>query len=153
MQYDVAETEAFYNDPEFDMVTGLMLWDQLQEELGRIKDLEMLARKAIFKKAWPSYKIGVNNYPLMNGWMLKGTGKINYRLDKDMFPQVRTGLASMGLSLDDYIRVAYSLAEGPYNKIVADESQNKTAGAVLRQMITSSEGAPTLEIVKPRRVK
>ena len=84
---------------------------------------------------------------------MKGTGKINYRVDKEMFPQVSEGLASMGLAIDDYLRVSYSLAEGEYNKILKDESANQTVGPVLRQMISSSDGAPTLEIVKPRRVK
>jgi hypothetical protein len=147
------QLEEFFKDPNFDMVTGLQLWDEIQEEAAKYKDTEMMARKAIFKKAFPTYKLGVNNYPLFNGWILKGTGKLNYRIDKEMFPQVSEGLASMDLAIDDYLKVAYSLAEGPYNKIVKDESLNKTVGTVLRQMITSSEGAPTLEIIKPRRVK
>lgn len=152
-QFDVEATEAFFQDPEFDMTAGLLLWSQLEVEAGKLKSLEMMARKAVFKKAWPSYRIGVNNYPLMNGWLLKGTGKINYTVDKELFPQVREGLASMNVALDDFLRVSYSLAEGKYNEIVKDEQLNQTVGTVLRQMITSSDGAPTLEIVKPRRVK
>lgn len=152
-QFDVEATETFFADPNFDLTAGLLLWSQLEVEASKLKNLEMMARKAVFKKAWPSYRIGVNNYPLMNGWLLKGTGKINYTVDKEMFPQVSEGLASMGMAIDDYLRVSYNLAEGAYNKIVADEQQNQTVGTVLRQMITSSEGAPTLEIVKPRRVK
>jgi hypothetical protein len=153
MNHETEKIEAFFADPDFDMVTGLTLWAELEEQASKYKDIEMLARKAIFKKAWPEWKVGVNNYPLFNGWLLKGTGKINYRVDKEMFPQVSEGLASMGLAIDDYLKVSYSLAEGPYNKIVKDESANQTVGPVLRQMISSSEGAPTLEIVKPRRVK
>jgi hypothetical protein len=152
MAHNVAEMEAFYADPNFDMTTGLLMWQQLEEELSVVKDLEMMARKAIFKKSFPIWKVGVNNYPLAAGYILKGTGKINYRVDKEMFPQVREGLASMGAApLDDYLRVSYSLAEGPYNAILKDEQQNATVGTVLRQMITSSEGAPTLEIVKSKK--
>jgi hypothetical protein len=150
---NIEQTEAFFQDPDFDLVQGLLLWDKLQEEAAKLKEVEMLARKAIFRKAWPDYRIGVNNYPLMNGWLLKGTGKINYRVDKEMFPQVSEGLGSMGLAIDDFIRVSYSLAEGAYNDVCKDEQSNKTVGTILRQMITSSEGAPTLDIVKPRRVK
>lgn len=151
--HDQTQIEAYFNDPEFDMVTGLIMWDELQQKAAEYKDMEMMARKAIFRKAFPTFKAGVNNFPLFNGWILKGTGKINYRLDKEMFPQVRQELASMNLSLDDYLKVSYSLAEGPYNNICKDETQNKTVGTSLRLMITSSEGAPTLEIVKPRRAK
>ena len=153
MNHETEKIEAFFQDPDFDMVTGLQLWAELEEQASKYKELEMLARKTIFKKAWPEWRVGVNNYPLFNGWLLKGTGKINYRVDKEMFPQVSEGLASMGLAIDDYLRVSYSLAEGEYNKILKDESANQTVGPVLRQMISSSDGAPTLEIVKPRRVK
>ena len=147
------ELEEFFNNPEFEMVTGLQMWAELQEEAGRLKDVEMMARKAIYRKAFPVFKTGVSNYPLFNGWILKGTGKINYTVDKEMFPQVSAELGAMGYVIDDYLAVSYKLAEGAYNKIVKDESLNKTVGTSLRLMITSSVGAPTLEIVKPRRAK
>lgn len=150
MDHDQNLVESFFNDPEFNLQQGLVIWDQLEKQLAKYKALEMQARKAIFNKAWPSWKVGVNNYPLDNGYVLKGTGKINYTVDKTMFPVVSEGLKSMGLTIDPFLAVRYELAVGPYNAVVKDEQQNQTVGTVLRQMITSSTGAPTLEIVKSK---
>ena len=44
------ETESFFRDPEFDLTAGLMLWSELQDQLAKYKELEMQARKAVFKK-------------------------------------------------------------------------------------------------------
>lgn len=145
-----AAITAFFSNPEFDLQAGLILWNKLREDWAWVKDAEMMARKAIFHKTWPQWRVGVNNYPLNNGFVLKGTGKINYSLDKAMFPEVSNGLKSMGLSIDPFLAVSYDLAVGPYNAVLKDPQQNPTVGTILRKMITSSEGAPTLEITKSK---
>ncbi len=137
-------------ESDFDLQTALMLWEKLAKQSEHYKEWEMVFRKAIFNKTWPSWKEGVNNFPLNAGYVLKGTGKINYNIDKQMIPQVGASLAAMNVALDPFLRVSYALAEGPYKKIVADAEQNQTIGVALRQMITTSPGAPTLEIVKPK---
>ena len=140
-------------DPAADLTEALVAWNKAKEEQSYYVQTEMALRKALFARFFPAPKEGVNNFPLHNGWVMKGTPKVNIKVDEAVIPNVRTKMAEMGLSLDPFLKTKYDLVVSAYKKVRDDEEANKTVGPVLRTMLTFTEGAPVLEIVLPAKAK
>lgn len=140
-------------NPDFAILPALFVWQELEKELDFAKAKEMEFRKALFKRAFPTPKSGVNALDLNSGYKLKGTYKQNVKIDEAVIPAVRDGLARLNLSVDPYLKVSYSLDTTAYKAIVTAEAQleQKPVGSVLRQMIITTDASPTLEIVLPKR--
>jgi hypothetical protein len=140
-------------DPAADVTEAMVAWNKVKEEQSYYVQAEMSLRKALFARFFPAPKEGVNNAPLANGWVLKGTPKVNIKVDEAVIPNVRQELAKMNLSLDPYLKTKYDLVWSAYKAVRDDEEQNKTVGPVLRTMLTFTAGAPVLEIVLPAKAK
>jgi len=137
--------------PDGDATRAMIVWDQLKTEAAFYAANEMALRKALFKRFFPQPREGVNNYPLASGYVLKGTPKVNVRVDEAVIPNVRTQMASMGLALDPFLKVKHDLVWSAYKQVRDDEEANKTVGPVLRTMLTFTEGAPVLDIHLPAK--
>lgn len=136
---------------EFDMSAALALWYQLEERAAFFKDWEMQFRKECFKRAFPAPKSGVNTFALGDGYVLKGVPKVNIRIDKELFPTVRAELAAQNFALDDFLKIKYELNEANYKAACENPDTKDTVAPIVRKMITTSEGAPTLEIALPKK--
>jgi hypothetical protein len=150
---DQVLTPSFPNSQSFDMVPALVAWAGLQKWAAFFKEAEMRVRKAVFVQCFPAPKLGVNSFPLNQGYVLKATHKINYALDEALIPLVRAELASQNIPLDPFLKVSYKLVESAYKEITADEQKNQTIGPVLRKMITATDAAPAMEITLPAAAK
>jgi len=127
-------------------------WEQSKVALELAKDFEMSHRKAIVLFAFdPEKNSGTENVELANGYKLKSVKKLNYNVDQ----------ANVNAALDKIE------AFGEKGKVIAERlikwkadlslSEYKTLSeeykAIIDEVITISEGSPTLEIVKPKDKK
>jgi hypothetical protein len=133
----------------FDLMAALMEWENLGRHAKFYVEQEMIFRRAIFKRVFPEPKLGVNSYSLGAGYILKGKHGITYKIDEALFPIIRQKLAAQNVSLDPFIKAKYELVVAAYKAVEGDEDKNKTIGPVLREMITTKDSAPTLEITLP----
>lgn len=140
------------SNPEFDLNTKLLEWQDTAREARRLVALEMEMRKAIFAHAFPDPKEGVNNYDLGAGYKLKADHKVNRKILEEALPAVIAKLKQEAIDpaiLDQYLKIKYDLKVGPYKALPADSALK----GYLDMAVESKDGAPTLEIVEPKAKK
>jgi hypothetical protein len=140
----------------------LVLWNNKKKAIETAKEEEMELRKYIVKREFPQKVEGTNTKELGNGYQLKAAIKYNYNLaDNDTVEDCLNRIAKVdntGAFIADRLvswKPSFLLTE--YRQLVEDkEKGSKSAEAILNivnQMLTISEGAPTLEIKEPRKAK
>lgn len=114
-------------------------WKALKSNLETMKEREMQLRKLLFEGAFPTPKEGVNKVTLVDGTVVKGTYKLNRKID----PEKWGGLASKldQQTLSNITKVKTELVVGAFNKL-AEETKKVVEGALIIK-----PGAPELEVI------
>lgn len=138
-------------------------WYRLKQELGRIKSAEALLRGKIFHFFFTNPVEGTNTHELDDGTgaVLKGGHVINRTVDPGALDALREEQArAFGeeansdsrpnvprVRVDDLIKWKPELVIGEYRKLTAEERN------YFDQALVIKPGAPTVEIVIPKRAK
>lgn len=114
-------------------------WKSLKSNLETMKEREMQLRKLLFEGAFPIPKEGVNKVTLVDGSVVKGTYKLNRKID----PEKWGGLASKldQQTLSNITKVKTELVVGAFNKL-PEETKKIVEGALIIK-----PGAPELEVI------
>lgn len=140
----------------------LMLWSEKKKAIEAAKEEELDLRKYIVDRAFPKKEEGMNNKELGNGYVLKAGVKYNYNLsDNDTVEKCLNHISALGndgpfiadrlvgwkptLHLTEYRELCDKKEKG-------DECSTKIV-SIINQMLTISEGSPSLEIKAPKSKK
>lgn len=129
-----------------DLATGedLNKWYNLQQKLEKIKEEEMALRKKIARTYFQKPKEGTNSTPLTDGWVLKLKHTINRSLDEGVYSAMRAQFREMGIPEDIVVsKPTFVLKE--YRELTEEQMK------FFDQCLKISDGAPSLEIVLPKR--
>lgn len=135
--------------------TVLAAWQAADALLDAAKANEMELRKEAFALYFPDATEGTNNTPLDNGWKLKGVRTINYKLDKLKAKATFDALCAVG---NEGVHLAgllfnwsAALSTGEYKKLDMSLTDHKAAKNLIDEILTTSPGAPSLEIIAPKK--
>jgi hypothetical protein len=140
----------------------LLLWQQKKDAIETAKAEEMDLRKYIVKREFPKPNEGMNNKELGNGYTLKAGVKYNYNLaDNDTVEatlEKLSNLGNAGSAISDRLvswKPNFLLTE--YRQLIEDKDKGSKfaddALKIITEMLTITEGAPTLEIKAPKDKK
>jgi hypothetical protein len=135
-------------------------WQAAAAVLAAAKLDEMKKRTLAFPIVFGiNAKAGTNRVPLANGWSVKGVRKITYNLEKDtakvnaVYEAVeRLGNEGSFLAARILKRV-YDFNEGEYKKLDATNPTHIAVKLAIDAILTTKDGAPTLEIEPPKQAK
>lgn len=152
MAFDHHELELILENIAEDPTTAMVTWQTLETDAKFASNWEMAFRKRIFEHYFPAPKSGINNMPLPANYVLKGTPTVNVKIDETLFPVVKAELAAINVDMNTFIKWKPSLGTG-YTELTKTEAVSGPSqeGKILRQMITTTPGAPKLEIVLPAK--
>lgn len=125
-------------------------WLAAQTEVASFKPAiakEMELRKAVMAEFFPLPKEGVNDFPLAEGWVLKGTYKLERKVDMDAIPAVYAKLREMGVNPDPLLEYKASLVTSAYKSLA---TINPEAAHVFDQALTIKPASPTVELKAPK---
>ena len=140
----------------------LLEWQKKKEAIETAKAEELDLRKYIVKREFPQPNEGMNTKELGNGYQLKAAVKYNYNLsDNDTVEQTLEKISAMGPSgsaiADRLISWKPDFLLTEYRQLVEDKDKGSqfahTALNIINEMLTITEGAPTLEIKEPKARK
>lgn len=127
----------------------LTKWFTAQQKLADIckplVDEEMALRKQVFAEFFPTPEEGVNDHKLTGGFVLKGTHKIERKVDEAMLSAKEGELIKAGIPMNELIEMKPKLATKEYRKLSAEQRK------LFEQVLDIKIGAPQMEIVKPKR--
>lgn len=130
----------------------LIEWSQAQAKLAEIKPLvenELRLRKRVMEEYFPTPVEGVNTFPLESGWELKGTYKIDRRVDAAALSAVSVELRGIGVNADSLVRFKPELETAAYRTLVQISPE---AAKVFEKALISKPASPSIEL-KPPKVK
>lgn len=152
-----------YTDEEFETERTrlLLLWTQAKEQLEAAKAVEMEYRTAVVNFAFdPNKQSGTERIELGNGYELKAVKKINFgwikdeagklnkrAIDKALEKIEKVGGAVGELIAERLVKWTPDLSLTEYKQL--DEKFKR----IIDEVIVTSEGAPTLEIIPPKAAK
>ena len=108
---------------------------------------EMELRKAVMSEFFPLPKEGVNDFPLAEGWVLKGTYKLDRKVDMGAIPAVYAKLREMGVNPDPLLEYTPSLVTSAYKSMA---TINPEAAHIFDQALTIKPASPTIELKAPK---
>lgn len=135
-------------------------WQTAAAALEAAKADEMAKRKLAFPVVFGTEaKEGTNRVPLANGWSVKGVRKVNYKLDSDI-TKVNVAYAAVEALGNEgpflasrILKRVYDFGQGEYKKLDPANPTHAQAKALIDAILTTSDGAPTLEIEAPKQPK
>lgn len=113
----------------------------------KLVEREQELRKEVFGMFFELPKEGVNAFDLANGWKLKGTYKLERKIDEAALPAIKEVLAKLQVNSDVLIKWKPELAITEYKSLLI---LNPEAVKVFDQVLTTKPGSPTLELVPPK---
>jgi len=122
-------------------------WQAAKAEADKVKHLierEQALRKEVFSLFFPAPTEGTNKVDLPGGWTLKGTYKIDRKVDEQVVPAVTEALRGMGVNVDLLIGYEPKLKTTVYRELTAEQR------AIFDQALTIKPGSPTMELVAPK---
>ena len=125
-------------------------WLAAKAEVASFKpiiDKEMELRKAVMAEFFPLPKEGVNDFQLAEGWVLKGTYKLDRKVDMSAIPAVYAKLREMGVNPDPLLEYKASLVTSAYKAMA---TINPEAAHVFDQALTIKPASPTVELKAPK---
>lgn len=128
-------------------IRDLEIWYEMQEQLRKLRASEMLMRERLFGHYFPDPKEGTNIHPIGDGYLLKGTYKINRLVDEGAVSQLSPVLWERGYNLDELLHYKMSLRLSEYRKLTAEQQK------FFDQVLLIKPGAPSLEIVEDKKAK
>jgi len=136
-------------NPELE--SQLLLWTNLTAKIESLKVIldplvqeERARREAVMAMAFPEGKEGANTLELPNDWKLKGTIKIDRKVDEAALPAVKKQLREMGVNADKLIRLKPEVEVREYRELSAEQAKVFEAALVIKR------GASELKLVPPK---
>lgn len=132
-------------------------WERSKIVLEAAKKSEMNLRKEAFAAGFEDPKEGTNRIELSNGYELKGVRKINYRLNGDFKTclAVHAKICALGNEgpyiADRLFKMSIDIYPGEYKKLLSESLVERSAKALIDEILITSDGAPTLEIIAPKK--
>lgn len=120
----------------------LAQWAQIYQALADLKQKENQLRRSIFGDIFPDPKEGTNTAEMPKGYKLKGTHKIDRKVDEAALAAVLKQLPEG--SDDQLIRRKPELILKPY-RALTEEHRN-----IFDQALIIKPGMPQLEIIPPK---
>lgn len=133
-----------------EQVNKLEEWRQALNKVVEVKpfiEAEQALRKEVMALFFPDAKEGANTVDLEAGWKLKGTHKIDRKIDESALPAVKSQLREMKINPDDLVEMKPSLNTKNYRSL---QTLNPEACKVFEQALTIKPGSPTLELIAPK---
>ena len=139
----------------------LLSWEESKKALEVAKEKEMEQRKAVVAFAFdPNKESGTERIELGNGYQAKAVKKINYGFVKDAEGKLNKRAIDKALERIEKIG-------GPVGELIAERLVKWTPDLslteykqldekykkIIDEVIVTSEGAPTLEIIAPKAPK
>lgn len=139
----------------------LLAWEESKKALDVAKEKEMEQRKAVVAFAFdPNKESGTERIELGNGYQAKAVKKINYGFVKDAEGKLNKRAIDKALERIEKIG-------GPVGELIAERLVKWTPDLslteykqldekfkkIIDEVIVTSEGAPTLEIIAPKAPK
>lgn len=125
----------------------LLRWSIVKAQVAPLVAEEMMLRKKIFGTYFKTPKEGVNDHPLANGYVMKGTHKINRNVDEALLAAKQQELIDAGIPMGELIKMKPELVTKSYRVLQA----NKENCRLFEQILDIKVGAPELKIVKPAK--
>ena len=139
----------------------LLAWEESKKALEVAKEKEMEQRKAVVAFAFdPNKESGTERIELGNGYQAKAVKKVSYsfikteggKLNKDAIDKALAKIEKVGgaageLIAERLVKWTPDLSLTEYKQL--DEKFKK----IIDEVIVTSEGAPTLEIITPKAPK
>lgn len=125
-------------------------WANLRKQIANIKpivDEEMKLRKEIFSSMFPTPAEGVNDSPLHSGWVLKGTYKLDRKIDEAALPAAMEQLRALGVVADKLVAYKPSLVTSVYKELTAEQR------VIFDTALEIKPASPTLELNPPKGKK
>lgn len=113
-------------------------------ECKPLVELEQALRKAVMAEFFPTPKEGVNNLDMGQGWTLKGTYKIDRKVDEAALPAVKEQLRELGVNADTLVKYKPEVATTIYKAL------SEQARLIFDTALTIKPGSPTVELVPPK---
>jgi len=152
-----------YTDNEFEAERNrlLILWDESKKALEVAKETEMTARKKAVEFSFDQGKnSGTERIELGNGWQAKAVKKVNYgwvktedgKLNKNAIEIALQKIETIGgqtgeLIAERLVKWTPDLSLTEYN-LLSQEYR-----AIIDEVIVTTDGAPSLEIIAPKSPK
>lgn len=141
----------------------LLLWQDMKKAIETAKEAEMELRKYIVKREFPKADEGTNTKELGDkGYKLKAVVKYNYNLaDNDTVEKCLDHISALGnegaFIADRLVSWKPNFLKTEYNDLLERKSKGDERAAkildIVNDMLTITEGAPTLDIVEPKAKK
>ncbi len=140
----------------------LLLWNAKKAAIETAKAEEMELRKYIVKREFPKADEGTNTKELGEGYKLKAVVKYNYNLaDNDTVEKCLDYISALGnegpFIADRLVSWKPSFLKTEYNDLLERKSKGDERAVkilnIIANMLTITEGAPTLDIVEPKAKK
>lgn len=150
IDYTIADFDAI-NNPSI----KLAMWQQVAAELDRIKVLEAHMRKTAVTIYFPEAGEGTTNFDLGQGYILKAVKKNNYRMSaNDKVEEALNKIEELGekgrLIAERLVKWDPRLSLTEYKALDIDNNIDKAIKANIDEVLTISDGMPSLEIVAPK---
>ena len=136
--------------PEQNKLLGA--WHTAKTALENAKETEMELRKQVQKMFFPTPEKGTQRVDLAMGYKLKLVHKINYTLgNNDLVNKALDEMAAVG---NEGTFIAERLVSWKPSLSVREyDALNPQYKAIINKVLTTSDGAPTLEIEEPKAKK
>lgn len=140
----------------------LLLWDDMKKAIEEAKANEMELRKYIVNREFPKKQEGTQRKELGNGYELKAVVKYNYNLaDNDTVEKCLDHISALGnegaFIADRLVSWKPNFLKTEYNDLLERKSKGDERAMkildIVSNMLTITEGAPTLDIVEPKAKK
>lgn len=122
-------------------------WYKMKEELDKLKTNELLLRRRLFRHYFPSPKEGTNTEKLPDGYQLKGTHKIDRKVDEAALATLTATMQEQGIRVDELFVYKPSLSMTGYKELTAEQR------LLADQCLIIKPGAPSLAIVEPKATR
>lgn len=133
----------------------IMQWQAAANALANAKELEMNLRNQVVAECFPNATVGVNNLELGMGYKLKATRKLNYNVNNEGVDAALDDIAKIGndgaFIAERLVSFKPTLSVSEYKKLDATNPTHKRIKDRIDEVLTTSDGAPTLELVEPKK--
>lgn len=128
----------------------LIEWYNLKAQIKTFKavtDKEMLLRKKIFGGLFPNPTEGVNAHTMADGYIVKGTYKIDRKIEIAVLKSSTESFIERGVSPDSLIEYKPELVLSAYRKLTGEQA------AIFDECLIIKPASPDLVIVPPATPK
>ena len=131
-------------------IAKLEEWRLAKQKADGVKPIvaeEQRLRKEVFNLFFPTPKEGTDKVELGEGWLLKGTYKLDRKIDEAALPTVQKELREIDINPDLLVNWEPKLKTAIYKELT--EPQRR----IFDQALVIKPGSPTVELVPPKKKK